>query len=225
MQCSGLHADCSQAMHAAGRDVAQGRYGCCIHVGIDRRDAAGWQDAVKETEFGGAIGLQRQVIVQMIAGQVAEAGGRDGYTIQAVLIQTMGRCFQRHVVDASLGQRRQRLGQRDRIGRGQRRRWWHGAIGNEAKRAKAGGRMALGVPDLSNEIRRAAFPVCARNRCNARGLRTGKTCRNQREGLARLRRFNGDGRRCRKDLRTEHGKRPFRDGIMNIMCTVSDLSG
>ena len=76
----------------------------------------------EQPDLGGAVGLHRTVIVEVIASEIGEDGGMDAGTLHASLHQPDRRSFHGHHADRRLGIRtellEQRL-QRERIGRGE----------------------------------------------------------------------------------------------------------
>src|SRR5262249_13397952 len=92
-------------------------------------------------KLGGEIGLQRRVIVEMVAAEIGETAGRHAHAIEATLIEPVRGGFDGEMRHAFARELIERAVERDRVRRGER------AIDfalrrHEPDRADAGGRMA-----------------------------------------------------------------------------------
>jgi hypothetical protein len=85
----------------------------------DGRSAAVEQN-LEQPQLGGEIRLEILMIIEMIAGDVGEAAGRDAQAVEPELIEAVRRCFDGKMSDAVAGKRIDRTMQFDRIRRGQR---------------------------------------------------------------------------------------------------------
>ncbi len=119
-------------------------------IGVQDRRAVMGQQVAKQPQLGREIGLVGLVIVEVVARQVGEGRCREPHAVKAMLVEAMGRCFQRQVVQAGARQISQCLVEGDRIGRGQARAAIE-AVGIEAKRAHTGRLVAQMRPDLACE--------------------------------------------------------------------------
>ena len=130
------------------------------------------QHRLEQAQLGGAVGIQRAVIIQMIAREIGEARRRKPHAIQPKLVQPVRGRLDRCRGHAGPGQARQRLGQGHRIGRreaGSAR----AAGGDHAERAEARGLLPGGGQDLPQELGRAGLAVGAGDGDHGPGLRTG----------------------------------------------------
>ncbi len=141
-------------------------------VGVHHGAGALGQQRIEQPELCRAIGLQRRMIVEMIAREIRESAGRDSNTIEAALVEAVRRGFEREMRDALARELVEQLMQCHRIGRGQASR--HLARGRtDAERAEAGGLMPGRSPDLPRER-------------NDRGLSVGAGDGDDRFRLARM---------------------------------------
>ena len=129
-------------------------------VDIDDRGAARFDEDREEPQLGGEVGLEAQVIVQMIARDVGESAGGNAQAVEAVLIEPMRGRLDRKMGDLIAGESVERSVQRDRIRRRQR------AVGGAAGRddtdsADARGAVSECGPDLPREGRDRGFSARA----------------------------------------------------------------
>ncbi len=89
-------------------------------IGVDHGGAARLHEIGEQPQLGGEIGLERRVIVEMIAAEIGEAAGRDAHAVEPVLVEAVRGRLDREMRHAVAGEFVERAMQRDRIGRGQR---------------------------------------------------------------------------------------------------------
>ena len=110
-------------------------------VGIDDRNSVGREQLGEEAQLGREIGLDRRVIVEMIAAEVGEGGGLQPDAVEPVLVEAVRGGLEGQMRDALGRELRQRRVQRHRIGRGERA--VDAAVGlDEADGADGGGLVA-----------------------------------------------------------------------------------
>ena len=129
-------------------------------VDIDDRGAARFDEDLEQPQLGGEVGLEAQVIVQVIARDVGESAGGNVQAVEAVLIEPMRGRLDRKMGDLIAGESVERSVQRDRIRRRQR------AVGGAARRddtdsADARGAVSECGPDLPREGRDRRFSARA----------------------------------------------------------------
>src|SRR5262249_61375467 len=74
----------------------------------------------EQAKLGREVGVDRSVVVEMVAAEIGEGGGAQGNAIEPALIEAVRGGFKGEVADAVLGQSGQGLMQGHGIGRGQR---------------------------------------------------------------------------------------------------------
>mmetsp|Transcript_29188 Transcript_29188/g.56396 ORF Transcript_29188/g.56396 Transcript_29188/m.56396 type:complete len:238 (-) Transcript_29188:1179-1892(-) len=87
-------------------------------VDVDHGCTVLGQDPGKEARLGVEISLERLVIVQVILGKVREPSRFEGDSVQATLVETVGRGLHRGMGDAIGARFGEDAVQRDRLGRG-----------------------------------------------------------------------------------------------------------
>ena len=119
-------------------------------VGVQHRGAARRQQAVEQPRLGREVDVHGAVVVEMVLGQVGEAGRGESHAVEPALVEAVARGLHRQMVDALARQGRQILVKRHRVGRGQ-----AGvarqARRDDAERAEAGGLAARASPDLAQK--------------------------------------------------------------------------
>jgi hypothetical protein len=88
-----------------------------VRVAIDHRDAAVANKTIEQAELGLEVGLERRVIVEVIARDVGEGGGGDVNTVETELVEPVTRRFERQMIDALVLQSRELRVEIDGIGR------------------------------------------------------------------------------------------------------------
>ena len=71
-----------------------------LHVGLRDRGGAGRQQRLEQPQLGGAIGAHGAVVVEVVAGQVGEAGGGQPHAVQPALVEPVRRGLHRRMLDA-----------------------------------------------------------------------------------------------------------------------------
>ncbi len=105
----------------------EGREG--VAVGVQHGGAGARQQGLEQPQLGRAVAAHGAVIVQVVLGEVGEAGGRQAHAVQAPLVDAVRRGLDRQVGDALGGQ----TGPSSR--RRRRRPAWSGPAGSVADRA------------------------------------------------------------------------------------------
>ena len=128
------------------------------------------QQRVEQAHLGGEIGVERAVVVEVVARQVGEGGRREAHAVEAALLDAVRGRLHREMRDTVGGEPVEALVQGDRVG-GRQRAVDAAIRRDDADRAERGGGMAEGQPDLPAEG-------------GDRGLAAGAGDRNDRLGLA-----------------------------------------
>ena len=166
-------------------------------VGVQDRDPARRHDLGEQAPLGREIGLRRRVIVQMIAREIGEGGGRDPDAIEAELVEPVGGGLHGQALDAGPGDIRQVAMQRHRIQRGQRE-IFAPLRPHQPQGAETCCRIAKPYPELAGEF-------------DGRGLAAGA---GDGDDMARL---------AGKELRRHQRQSPARVVIRHQECTCGHL--
>ena len=155
-------------------------------VGVEDRRVAARQQGVEQAQLGRAIGPHGAVIVEVVLGQVEEAGGGQAHAVEPALVEAVRGGFQRQVGDAALGQVGQQ--RRDVAASGVVR---PGGVSCsspalDAERAHAGGGVAAGGENLPAEGGHRGLAVGAGDRDARLGLRALEGRGRQSIGAARI---------------------------------------
>ena len=70
-------------------------------IGVDDGDAALAHKFREQPQLGGEVVGKVGVIVEMVAGEIGEAGRGDRDTVETVLIEAVAGGFERQMVDAA----------------------------------------------------------------------------------------------------------------------------
>ena len=164
----GLHRDQAQLLsvaavidnRASARPAGFGEEVELRAVGIQHGGAARREELAKETQLGGAIGVERNVVIEMVAGQVGETGGGKRDTVEPALGKPVAGRLERRALDPRIGERREIPMQRDGVGRRQ----GPGALAGRADDTECAdrGRPQAGrAPDLTREGHHGGLAVGA----------------------------------------------------------------
>src|SRR5262249_62181417 len=122
----------------------------------------------EQAKLGREVGVDRSVVVEMVAAEIGEGGGAQGNAIEPALIEAVRGGFKGEVADAVLGQSGQGLMQGHGIGRGQR--TVAGSTGfDDAEGAERGG----GAAEAGKELAGGNTPPRLCPRARGRGRREG----------------------------------------------------
>ena len=91
-----------------------------IMVDIDDGRGAAVEQRLEQPQLGGEVRLEGLMIIEMIAGDVGEAAGRDAQAVEPELIEAVRRGFDGEMGHAVASKRVDRTMQLDRIRCGQR---------------------------------------------------------------------------------------------------------
>ncbi len=156
-----------------------------IVIGIDHGRRARFEQHLEQPQLGFEIGVEARMIIEMIAGDIGEAAGRDAQTVEPRLIEAMRRGFDGEMRHAFAGKFVDRAVQRDRIGRRQR------AVSLTARRHDPDGADACSAapergPDLPREGGHGRFAAGAGDGSNDARLSRMEFCRDQRQRAPRI---------------------------------------
>ena len=143
-----LFADRDQPQSACAGDLR--RFLARLGVDVEHGGLARLQQLGEQAHLGAEIVGEVGVVVEMVAGDVGEAAGRDLHAVEAELVEAVAGGFEREVLDAVLLELRQQAVDFDRIGRGVAER--NLAVRrDDADSAQARGRLTERGPDLADE--------------------------------------------------------------------------
>ena len=140
-----------------------------IAVGVDHSREAFRQEGLEQAQLGGKIIVERAVIIEMIAREVGEGGGREPHAVEPLLLDPMRRGFEREMGHAIGRQHREAGVEADRIRRGERS-VDAGLRRDDPDRPERGGLMAESLPDLAAEGRDRRLAARAGDRDDRAGL-------------------------------------------------------
>ena len=153
-------------------------------VQVDDGCAIGRQDAGKERGFGGEIGVEGLVIIQVVLGEIRETGSAQAHAVHAALVKTVGGRLHRGMGDAGGGGLGQDGMQGDGVG---------GGVGRgplprafDAGGADVDGGVAKQGPDLAAEGRDRGLAVGAGDGDHGFGLGAEPEGRGRGQRLARV---------------------------------------
>ena len=156
-----------------------------IAVGIRDRRAFGRQQAVEQPRLGLEVGIHRRMIVEVFVREVGEGRRREPNAIEAMLVETVARCFDREMADALARKRGQILVELDGIG-GREAGFARQSRRDDAKRAHTCRLETERRPKLAYEMNGRGLAIGAGDRPNGLGLQTGERRRHQRHATARV---------------------------------------
>ena len=172
-------------------------------VQVDHCHALGRQNPGEQAGFGGEIGREGFVIIEVVLGEIGETGGVEAHAVQAALVKTVRGGLNRGVGDTGLGSVGQHGVQGDRVGRGV-------GTGRLPRALDPGGAdvdrgMAQLHPDLAAEGRGRGFAVGAGDSYHGGGLVAEPQGCGAGEGLARVLRHHKGCGGCREARGGEAG--------------------
>ncbi len=221
-------ADKAEREPASPGDLPQRGERFHLRPGDHRRRRADRQQLAEQPELGRPVRGHRAVIIEMVPRQVGEAGGGEPHALQPELVEPVRRGLHRRPLDPGRLERRQRLGEHDRVGGGEAR------PGREARciqpeRAEAGRASAAERPDLAQELDRAGLAVGAGDRDHRLGLRAGMGRGEMGEQPARLDRLDQRSPRHplrpARALRRQHRGGPARHRVGDEGAAVGAKAG
>ena len=131
-----------------------------IERGAGDRGGAGRQQVVEQPQLGQPIGLERAVVVEVVARQVGEAGRREPHAVQPELVEPVRRGLQGRRLHPVARQPGQRVREGHRVRRGQA--GFAAAVRTDhAERAEAGAAPAGSRKNLAQEVGGAGLAVGA----------------------------------------------------------------
>ncbi len=132
--------------HGRGRESREG-----VGIGVEHGGRAARQQGFEQPQLGRPVGPHGAMIVEVVLGQIEEAGGGEAHAVEPALVDAMRRGLQRQMGDAAVRQPSEQLGDIGGVGRGQARRSQLFITGANPERSHAGRGVAGGGEDLPAE--------------------------------------------------------------------------